>query len=153
MIITSFPNQKVKFIRKLEQKKYRQESGQFFIEGLRTVGEAVQTGAYIQSLVIAPELLVSEFGRSLPEHPAVKEVQVIGVPDERLSEAVMAYIILKEGMTCEVREIIDFCKPKMANFKIPKHVKFVDIFPLTPTGKIQKFKLREQAIKELHLDQ
>jgi TrmH family RNA methyltransferase len=82
MIITSFTNQKVKFIRKLEQKKYRQESGLFFIEGLRTVGEAAQTGAPIQSLVIAPELLVSEFGHSLLEHPAVKDVERIQVSAE-----------------------------------------------------------------------
>lgn len=82
MIITSFANQKVKFIHKLEQKKYRQESGQFFIEGLRTVGEAVQTGAPIQSLVIAPDLLISEFGKSLLNHPAVKDIDLIEVSGE-----------------------------------------------------------------------
>jgi RNA methyltransferase, TrmH family len=57
MIITSFSNQHIKYIRKLDQKKYRQQTGEFFVEGLRTVGEAVQTGAPIQSLVIAPDLL------------------------------------------------------------------------------------------------
>jgi len=82
MIITSFSNQKVKFIRKLEQKKYRQESGLFFIEGLRTVGEAVQTGASIDSFVVAPELLESEFGRSLLEHPSAKHIDRIGVSAE-----------------------------------------------------------------------
>jgi RNA methyltransferase, TrmH family len=79
MIITSFSNAKVKAIRKLEDKKYRSASGDFFIEGLRTVGEAIQTGAPIQSLVVAPELLVSEFGRSLLEHPAIKAVDKIEV--------------------------------------------------------------------------
>ncbi len=81
-MITSFTNQKVKFIRKLEQKKFRQESDQFFIEGLRIVGEAVQTGAQIDSLVIAPELLLSEFGKSLLHHPAVKDVEKVEVSAE-----------------------------------------------------------------------
>lgn len=82
MIITSFSNQQVKQIRKLDQKKYRQETGQFFIEGLRTVGEAVQTGASIETLVIAPELLVSEFGQSLLRDPAIKNVNRIEVSAE-----------------------------------------------------------------------
>lgn len=82
MSITSFSNPKVKGIRKLEQKKYRNQAGEFFIEGLRTVGEAVQTGAPIQSLVIAPELLVSEFGLSLLEHPSVSQVEIIEVSAE-----------------------------------------------------------------------
>ena len=82
MIITSFSNSKVKAIRKLEDKKYRTASGEFFIEGLRTVGEAIQTGAPIQSLVVAPELLVSEFGRSLLEHTAVKAVEKVEVSGE-----------------------------------------------------------------------
>jgi len=81
-MITSFANQKVKFIRKLEQKKYRQESGQFFIEGLRIMGEAVQTGAPIETLVIAPELLVSAFGMSLLNHPDVKDINRIEVSAE-----------------------------------------------------------------------
>lgn len=81
-LITSFVNQNVKLIRKLEQKKYRQETGLFFIEGLRTVGEAVQTGAPIENLVIAPELLVSDFGLSLLEHPALQNVDCIEVSAE-----------------------------------------------------------------------
>lgn len=82
MIITSFTNPKIKAIRKLEVKKYRVASGEFFIEGLRIVGEAVQTGAPIQSLVIAPDLLVSEFGQSLLTHPAVRDVEKIEVSAE-----------------------------------------------------------------------
>ena len=82
MIITSFSNPKVKAIRKLEGKKYRDASGEFFIEGLRTVGEAVQTGAPIRSLVIAPDLLVSEFGQSLLTHPAISDVDRIEVSAE-----------------------------------------------------------------------
>jgi RNA methyltransferase, TrmH family len=82
MIITSFSNQKVKTIRKLEQKKYRQETGLFFIEGLHTVGEAVQTGAPIEALVTAPALLESKFGQSLLEHPTLKDIDQIQVSTE-----------------------------------------------------------------------
>lgn len=82
MIITSFSNPKVKLIRKLDQKKYRQETGLCFIEGLRTVGEAIQVGSPIESLVTCPELLVSEFGQSLLEDPKVKEIEQIEVSAE-----------------------------------------------------------------------
>ena len=81
-MITSFANSTVKDIRKLEQKKYRQQSGTFFIEGLRTVGEAVQTGAPIQALVTAPDLLISEFGLSLLDAPNLKGVERIEVSAE-----------------------------------------------------------------------
>ena len=76
-MITSFSNPKIKFIRKLEQKKYRQESGLFFIEGLHTVGEAVQTAAPIETLVVAPELLESDFGQSLLKHPNLTDIEQI----------------------------------------------------------------------------
>lgn len=82
MIITSFANQKVKLIRKLEHKKHRQETGLFFIEGLRTVGEAIQTLAPIEALIIAPELLVSDFGRELADHPTLEHIDKIEVSAE-----------------------------------------------------------------------
>ena len=82
MIITSFSNQKIKFIRKLEQKKYRQESGLFFIEGLRTVGEAIQTKAPIETLVVAPDLLESSFGQSLLEQSWAQKPEKIEVSAE-----------------------------------------------------------------------
>lgn len=81
-MITSFANATVKAIRKLEQKKYRQQSGLFFIEGLRTVGEAIQTGAPIKALVTAPDLLVSEFGLGLLDAPSLKGVEWIEVSAE-----------------------------------------------------------------------
>lgn len=81
-MITSFSNSKVKTIRKLEQKKYRQETGLFFIEGLRTVGEAIQTGAAIETLVISPDLLESQFGESLLNHPNLDGVERIEVSKE-----------------------------------------------------------------------
>lgn len=112
----------------------------------------VLTGRYKELIMPGGENVApAEVENIIFEHPAVKEVQVIGVPDVRLGEAVMAYIISKEGIKCTAEDIIDFCKPRMANFKVPKYVHFVDTFPLTPTGKIQKFRLRERAVKELHL--
>ena len=81
-MITSFANSTVKEIRKLEQKKYRQQSGTYFIEGLRTVGEAVQTRAPIKALVVAPDLLVSEFGQSLLADPSLRDVERIEVSAE-----------------------------------------------------------------------
>ena len=81
-LITSFANQNVKLIRKLEQKKNRQETGLFFIEGLRTVGEAIQTGATIDALVVAPDLLVSDFGKSLLDHSVIQNVERIEVSAE-----------------------------------------------------------------------
>lgn len=81
-MITSFANPKVKHIRKLEHKKFRQETGQFFVEGLRTVGEAIQTGAPLETLVIAPDLLVSEFGRSLLQDPAAQNIERLEISAE-----------------------------------------------------------------------
>jgi len=81
MTITSFANPKIKHIRKLAQKKYRKETGAFFVEGLRTVGEALQTGAAIEALVIAPGLLVSEFGQSLFIQAQEQDIASIEVSD------------------------------------------------------------------------
>jgi fatty-acyl-CoA synthase len=81
----------------------------------------------------------------LQEHPKVSIASIIGVPDDRLNEVALAYIKVKEGEICSEEEIIQFCKGKIANFKIPRYVKFVEEFPMTSSGKIQKFKLREQA--------
>ena len=85
-------------------------------------------------------------------HPKVSDVQVYGVPDRKYGEQVMAAVKLKEGMTCTEQEIKDFCKGRIANYKIPYYVKFVDEYPMTASGKIQKFKLREMAIRELKLE-
>ena len=82
-------------------------------------------------------------------HPKVKQAQVIGVPDPRLTEAGMAYLELKEGVSATQEEILSFCKGKIANFKIPRYVIFVEEFPMTGSGKIQKFKLKERAVEEI----
>ncbi len=88
---------------------------------------------------------VEEF---LYTHPKVAEVQVVGIPDERLGEVVLAWIRLKTGENAAEEEIRQFCEGRIAYFKIPQHIRFVDEFPMTVTGKIQKFKIRELEIKE-----
>ena len=93
-----------------------------------------------------------EIEEFLYTHPKVSDVQVYGVPDRKYGEQVMAAIVLKKGVEMGEEEVREFCRDKIANYKIPKYVKFVDGYPMTASGKIQKFKLREMAIKELHLE-
>lgn len=92
-----------------------------------------------------------EIEEFLYTHPKIQDVQVIGVPDEKYGEEVMAWIKLREGETATAEEIIEFCKGKITHFKIPKFYKFTNDFPLTVTGKVQKFKMRELSIEELGL--
>ncbi|MCW3488781.1 AMP-binding protein [Dethiobacter alkaliphilus] len=93
-----------------------------------------------------------EIEEFLYTNPKVLDVQVIGVPSEKYGEEVMAVIKLREGETSSAEEIREFSKGKIARHKIPKYVSFVDEYPMTASGKIQKFKLREIAIKELKLE-
>jgi fatty-acyl-CoA synthase len=80
----------------------------------------------------------------LYEHPAVLEAAVVGVPDARWGEVPKALVVLKPGQRAEEQELITFCRDRMAHFKAPKSVEFVDTLPKTATGKVQKFALREQ---------
>ena len=84
-------------------------------------------------------------------HPDVADVQVIGVPSERYGEEVMAWVKLREGASVTGDELAAWCRGKIATYKIPRFWKFVDAFPMTVTGKIQKFKMREVAVEELGL--
>jgi fatty-acyl-CoA synthase len=84
-------------------------------------------------------------------HPDVEDVQVIGVPDARYGEELMAWVRLRPGATIEPEAIREFCQGRVAHFKIPRYVRFVDAFPMTVTGKVQKFKMREQAMADLGL--
>ena len=94
----------------------------------------------------------AEIESFLMTHPKISMVAVTGVPDRRMGEVAMAFVKLKEGETATEEEIISFARGKMANYKAPKYVKFVDDFPMTATGKIQKFALKETAVSELGLD-
>ena len=92
-----------------------------------------------------------EIEEFLYRHPKVQDVQVIGVPDERYGEELCAWIKLRDGEEANEDEIKAFCKDQIAHFKVPRYVRFVDEFPMTVTGKIQKFKMRETMIAELEL--
>ena len=89
-----------------------------------------------------------EIEEFLYTHSKVAEVQVVGLPNECLGEVVLAWIRLRPGETATDGEIREFCKGKIAHFKIPEYIRFVDAFPTTVTGKVQKFKIREQEIWE-----
>ncbi len=93
-----------------------------------------------------------EIEEFLYTHPDVVEVQVIGVPDERYGEQVMAWVQLRDGADTTAADIKAFCRGTIAHYKVPHYIKFTDAFPMTITGKIQKFKMREQSISELGLD-
>jgi fatty-acyl-CoA synthase len=94
-----------------------------------------------------------EIEEFLYTHPKISDAQVIGVPDRKFGEEVMAWIRLKEGETASAEELRAFCKGKIAHFKIPRFFKFVTEYPMTVSGKVQKFKMRETAIKELGLQE
>lgn len=85
-------------------------------------------------------------------NPKVNRVAVVGIPDHRLGEVPIAFIILKQNEIASEAEIIDFCRGKVADIKVPRYVKFIAEFPTTLQGKVQKFKLKEWAIKELRLE-
>jgi len=84
--------------------------------------------------------------------PGVSDVQVVGVPDEKYGEELMAWVKLRPGATLTGAEVRAYCKGKIATYKIPRYYKFVDGFPMTVSGKVQKYKMREQSIHELGLE-
>lgn len=92
-----------------------------------------------------------EIEEYLYRHPKILDVQVFGVPDDHYGEEICAYVRLRPGVEAEPEEIMAFCRGQIAHYKVPRYVKFVDQFPMTVTGKIQKFQMRDQAIAELGL--
>ena len=90
-----------------------------------------------------------EIEEFLYQHPKVEDVQVIGVPDPKYGEEVCAWIKLHPGQHADPEEIRAFCRGKIAHFKIPRYIKFVEEFPLTVTGKVQKYVMRERMATEL----
>jgi fatty-acyl-CoA synthase len=92
-----------------------------------------------------------EIEEFLYTHPDVTDVQVIGVPDPRYGEEIMAWVQLREGATLTEEGLKEHCRGRIAHYKVPRYVRFTDAFPMTVTGKVQKYKMREAAIEELGL--
>lgn len=116
-------------------------------------GYCMITGRIKQMIIRGGEnIYPREIEEFLYTHPKISDVQVYGVPDRKYGEQVMAAIILKKGVEMSEEEVRDFCRDKIAKYKIPKYVTFVEGYPMTASGKIQKFKMRDMAIKELQLE-
>ena len=92
-----------------------------------------------------------EIEEFLFRHPKVQSVQVFGVPDPKYGEEIAAWIVVKPGQQCSESEIRDFCRDQIAHYKVPRYIRFVDELPMTITGKVQKFVMRERMIAELGL--
>ena len=92
---------------------------------------------------------VEEF---LYTHPAIKDVQVVGVPDERYGEELCAWVIVHDGAALSAEDVREYCKGKIAHYKIPRYVMFVEGWPMTVSGKVQKYKMREESIATLGLE-
>jgi fatty-acyl-CoA synthase len=91
-----------------------------------------------------------EIEEFLYQHPAISEVQVFGIPDEKMGEEVCAWVQLNDGQTMTEEDLKAFCKDQITHFKIPRYVRFVTEYPMTVTGKIQKFVMRDEMVKELN---
>ncbi|MBU6258048.1 MAG: AMP-binding protein [Burkholderiales bacterium] len=92
-----------------------------------------------------------EIEEFLFRHPKIQSVQVFGVPDPKYGEEVCAWVVVKPGQTLTEQEVKDFCREQIAHYKVPRYVRFVDEMPMTVTGKVQKFAMRERMIAELGL--
>jgi len=114
----------------------------------------VQVVGRIKDMIIrgGENVYPREIEEFLYTHPQIQDASVIGVPDEKFGEEVCVWIIAKEGQTLSIDEVRDFCKDRIAYFKIPRYIRLVDEFPMTVTGKIQKFKMREQMLKEIGIE-
>jgi fatty-acyl-CoA synthase len=86
-------------------------------------------------------------------HSSIREVQCFGIPDPRFGEQLAAWVRLKEGFSLTEDEVREFCRGEISHFKIPRYFRFVDDFPMTVTGKIQKYKMREAMCADLQLDE
>ncbi|MBV8430148.1 MAG: AMP-binding protein, partial [Solirubrobacterales bacterium] len=132
-------------------------SGWMHSGDLATLDEAgyVRIVGRIKDMVIrgGENVYPREIEEFLYTHPEIADVQVIGVPDERYGEELMAWIIPRSGASLGEDQVRDFCRGRIAHYKVPRYIKFVDAFPMTVTGKVQKFKMRQAAIQELGLEQ
>ena len=133
------------------------ESGWMHSGDLATMDEDgyVRIVGRIKDMVIrgGENVYPREIEEFLYTHPDIADVQVIGVPDERYGEELMAWVVPRAGAELDAEQVREFCRGRIAHFKIPRYVKLTDSFPMTVTGKVQKFKMREAAIEELGLEQ
>ena len=113
----------------------------------------VQITGRIKDLIIRGGENVSprEVEEFLYGHPEIEDVQVVGVPDNRFGEEICAWIVLNAGQRASAEEMKAFCQGEIAHYKVPRYLRFVEELPLTVTGKIQKFVMRERMIEELGL--
>ena len=139
-----------------EEKKTHEvldEAGWMHSGDLATIDQAgyCRIVGRIKDLVIRGGENISprEVEEYLYRHPAVRDVQVIGVPDAKFGEELCAWIVLRPGESASDEEIRRFCRGQIAHFKIPRYIKFVASFPVTATGKVQKYVMREQMSREL----
>jgi len=119
-------------------------------------GNYVITGRIKDMIIRGGEnIYPREIEEFLYTHTAVEDVQVVGVPDKKYGEEIMAYVKIYEGYEKELHEkdIIEYCKEQIADYKVPRYVEFVNEYPMTASGKIQKFKLRERAIEKYSLQE
>ena len=91
----------------------------------------------------------AEIENMVSDHPAVSQVAIVGVPDERMGEVGYAFIVTRPGQTIDADELTAWCRERMANFKVPRHVQVIDALPLNASGKVLKYELREQAVATL----
>jgi fatty-acyl-CoA synthase len=90
-----------------------------------------------------------EIEEFLYRHPDIQDVQVIGVPDEKYGEELCAWVVARAGAQLDEDAVRAFCRDQIAHYKVPRHIRMVQAFPTTVTGKVQKFQMREQMIREL----
>ncbi len=109
----------------------------------------------IKEMVIrgGENLYPREIEEFLYRHPKIADVAVVGVPDDKYGEELCAWIVLAEGASATEQDIRDYCHDQIARHKIPRYIKFVDAFPMTVTGKVQKFIMRQRMVEELGLSE
>jgi fatty-acyl-CoA synthase len=129
------------------------KSGWLHSGDLATMDEAgyVRIVGRIKDMIIrgGENIYPREIEEFLYQHPAISEVQVFGIPDDKMGEEVCAWVQLNAGQSMTEEELKAFCRDKITHFKIPRFVKFVDEYPMTVTGKIQKFVMREEMLKDI----
>jgi acyl-CoA synthetase (AMP-forming)/AMP-acid ligase II len=109
-------------------------------------------GRHATSLMAAPNAMSHGLTTALAGGlTTVRDVQVVGLPDERFGEELCAWIVLQTGTSIDAEDIRTFCRGQIAHFKVPRYIKFVDSFPTTTTGKVQKFVIKAAMIEELGL--